>query len=103
MKFEAINNPFAVEVKPRKKRRSWNNDVKGLVKEFEGSSLDCAHIPHDDYYGAAQLLYSLNSSIKCLKCDSSIEAHMYKGNVYLFKSKAIDREKMHNYYKRFGK
>ena len=99
MKLEAINNPFAVESKPRKHRRSWNNNVRALVEEFRNSELDCAHIPHNDYYGASQLLYSLNSSIKRLKCNSSIEAHMYRGNVYLFKSKAIDREKMAAYYK----
>lgn len=103
MKLEAINNPFATERKTRNRTRNWNNDVKGLVEEFTASDLDCAHIPHDDYYGASQLLYSLTSAIKCLKCSSSIEAHMYRGNIYLFKSKAIDREKMHNYYKRFGK
>lgn len=103
MKLETINNPFAVDVKTRNRTRNWNNDVKGLVEEFASSSLDCAHVSHEDYYGPAQLLFSLNSSIMRLKCSNSIEAHMYKGNVYLFKSKAIDREKMRNYYKRFGK
>ena len=94
-------NPFEKKEvkKARNRTRSWNNSVMQLVEDFNNSNLDCALIPHEEYAGASQLSYTLSNAIKLLNLNSSVESHVYKGQTYLFKSKAIDRDKFNAYYK----
>lgn len=94
-------NPFEKkEVKKvRNRTRSWNNSAVQLVRDFAASDLDCAIIPHTEYRSYNQLAYTLSHAIKTCKDVCGVESHCYKGNVYLFKSKAIDREKFNEYYK----